>query len=372
LCFIASSFLDHGGVEEWLMQFKELVNTNNWETMFYFWSTVKIEKFHQKFPEAILTRDVTSMIKFCDIIIATAYWKPPMDYKGKYFYINHGSSASKWSMDFLKLNLGEEVISVSSDIGIVTPKTILYTPIKNQKCERTIRKDCELQFLVVGRNSPEKRIGLACSVVNEIADSCLFIISDSIPEECLNNRIKFLGADERMCSVTTDFLLVPSESEGGPLVAVEAWSNGIPVVMSDTGFVKDFPNSFLIYNWTNPLELKELVNNKGLVNTVLADQHNSLMKFDKHAFQEFWQRRLVSSNNEMDIYIKDHINVSPIMIGNTLILTCVGFCKFTIVTEGINKVEIQVSGTCQYINTDLRWKNYIKSTCSNAVLYLTF
>ena len=153
LCFIASSFLDHGGVEEWLVRFRELVDTSKWEVMYYFWSVTNTERFHKTIPNSIISKDITSMMRFCNFVVATAYWRPSLDYNGRYVYVNHGSISSNWSMHFLLQNIGEEIISVSKDIPKNIPHRVLYTPLKSTKCNKTIKRDCSTQFLFIGRNS---------------------------------------------------------------------------------------------------------------------------------------------------------------------------------------------------------------------------
>jgi glycosyltransferase involved in cell wall biosynthesis len=97
----------------------------------------------------------------------------------------------------------------------------------------------------------------------------LTIVGDGPSEPDIRRQIAELGLTESVTMVGTvdsahlasvyqsaDALLLPSEFEGLPLVALEALASGLPVVASDVGGLKDIirngDNGFRVAKWDDP------------------------------------------------------------------------------------------------------------------------
>jgi glycosyltransferase involved in cell wall biosynthesis len=101
-------------------------------------------------------------------------------------------------------------------------------------------------FGVVGRLSHEKGVDrlIAAFVDDRLAGSSLVVVGDG-PERApleraassLAGHIDFCGVrdDARACLSAFDVLVIPSRSEGLPMVLLEAMAEGVAVVVSDAG-----------------------------------------------------------------------------------------------------------------------------------------
>ena len=164
--------------------------------------------------------------------------------------------------------------AISQSVGETVKKTYgahLETVIYNGSSELTIssesktvtqyvdalKKDKEtLVFLSIGRISKEKNTLLLVQSFNKLLDSgynvCLCIVGyDGTPEqsyllECKNenryaDRIKFVGRQENIADylVCADALCLTSNYEGLGIVALEAFSIGVPVLSTPSGGPSD-------------------------------------------------------------------------------------------------------------------------------------
>lgn len=365
ICLIASSYLKHGGVEEWIHEFIDVIDSK-WRIYAYFWQSVNIEAVGLREKGRInLIFDPKFLTKFCDVTIRTAYFDVGVSID---FYINHGSMQSDWSKTFLEMNKKSKIISVSKDS--LKYNWVLHAPVRDKGLVKVKnRKRCDIQFAFVGRFSPEKRQDRACDFVKKIENACLFIVSDQMHNSCHDKNIHFMGQDSNVYNEEITATIVSSDSEGGPIVAVESWLQNVPVIMSRTGLCLDYPDKFIIADWDNPNET---------LNKVIrfsSNHHNlrefALNKFNVKIFREFWLSKL-----QLDLqpchYIKDHHGLSVKQIGRTIIVTCIKDCQFTIVFTSGNSVSTDFIGSCLVpMTADLNKVNYIKGFCTSAELLVT-
>ena len=132
--------------------------------------------------------------------------------------------------------------------------------------EKKIAKDYfsqPLQLLFVGRNSVEKRPAIIAQIAKNINVAGINAVvefagdvSSSIPEE-LFSYCKFLGDINDKEKLNEHYskahiLLIPSTTESGPLVLMEAMASGAAIISTDVGyvptFVKDGIAGFIVRN----------------------------------------------------------------------------------------------------------------------------
>jgi glycosyltransferase involved in cell wall biosynthesis len=99
--------------------------------------------------------------------------------------------------------------------------------------------------LILGALSPEKRVDLAIRAVAALRDVTLAVVGDGAQRESLEQlarslvgpRVRFYGSTEQpwVALAAADVLLLPSDTEGQPAVAIEAGLTGLPVVATRTG-----------------------------------------------------------------------------------------------------------------------------------------
>jgi glycosyltransferase involved in cell wall biosynthesis len=105
--------------------------------------------------------------------------------------------------------------------------------------------DCEARVVTcIGHLSPEKRVDLAIRAVAAAGDVTLVVAGDG-PQmaklqtlaTALDAPVRFLGRVEHPHTVLAggDVLVVPSDTEGQPAVAIEAGLSGLPVVATRVG-----------------------------------------------------------------------------------------------------------------------------------------
>jgi glycosyltransferase involved in cell wall biosynthesis len=107
---------------------------------------------------------------------------------------------------------------------------------------------------VVARLQPEKGVDLflkAAACIGQAIPACRFVVVGDGPLREplerrahaleLDGRVQFLGwrRDARDIIARLDVLMVPSRSEGAPLVTLEAMAAGVPVVAAATGGVAE-------------------------------------------------------------------------------------------------------------------------------------
>jgi glycosyltransferase involved in cell wall biosynthesis len=99
--------------------------------------------------------------------------------------------------------------------------------------------------LCMGALSPEKRVDLAIEATTQLPDIQLVIVGDGpersrlevMAREVAPDRVHFLGQTPhpQVPLAAADLVVVPSDTEGQPRVAVEAGLSGLPVVATNVG-----------------------------------------------------------------------------------------------------------------------------------------
>jgi glycosyltransferase involved in cell wall biosynthesis len=101
----------------------------------------------------------------------------------------------------------------------------------------------------LGALTPEKQVDLAVAAVTELPGVHLLIAGDgpergaleTLAEERARGRVHFVGVADDSARVLAagDLVVLPSRTEGLPVVLIEAGLSGLPVVATDVGFVHD-------------------------------------------------------------------------------------------------------------------------------------
>jgi glycosyltransferase involved in cell wall biosynthesis len=133
--------------------------------------------------------------------------------------------------------------------------------------KREIKNSKSFNVLYVGRNSPEKRVGLISLIAKEVAshDSTIefhFVgdVNSAIPNDC-KEFCKLHGeiADRDMLNSiysNCHMLILASEREGFPLVIMEGMYNGLVTITTDVGGISEHINS------SNGILIKEASNSE--------------------------------------------------------------------------------------------------------------
>jgi len=272
ICISVPAYLDYGGIEYWIKSFaniiKKLSNERNIPLKLYgihVWdlnSYSLIELFKKQNMEYIYRYQDLSV--YCDVVINSASWiiRDPNVIN---IMVIHGDNEDNWTKNYASMHhLNDYVVSVSNfKFNETNPKTSYrYIPtlllVRDEEPETIRYRYCEKQFLYVGRISEEKRSELICEYVcskKTPLNTCAVFLGDYYYAEnkpsCSCSQVFYLGFrdDVKEFMENSDFLMVPSKSEGGPIVAIEAMKSGIPVIMKKTGLANNFPESFLIFDW---------------------------------------------------------------------------------------------------------------------------
>ena len=97
------------------------------------------------------------------------------------------------------------------------------------------------------------------------AEDYFMSLQSRIKQLEMTDRFNFLGAVEDVPSVLSmcDLFVLPSQSESGPMVLLEAMANGKPIIATDVGFVSELiidNHNGLIVPPNNTLELSNALN----------------------------------------------------------------------------------------------------------------
>jgi len=147
------------------------------------------------------------------------------------------------------------------------PSKILHNTVLNEVSSEKKSLGVEFKLLCVGRLVRLKNFELVIKSLNNLPNSTLTIVGDGPEKESLirlavdlnlDKRIHFIGytTDVDKYYKKCDALVIPSFTEGFPLVLAEACSFGLPVVASDIEQLRDIN---LISHYFNNLDELSLV-----------------------------------------------------------------------------------------------------------------
>jgi len=195
----------------------------------------------------------------------------------------------------IPLKLGERIQFIMNAIDL--PAT---SPTKNIGSE-------ELIVLYVGRSTAEKRVYLIAQIAKAIKEkgkniSFWFMgeVKEAIPSE-FHSYCKFLGnqSDPNLINDVykqSHILILVSDTEGFPMVVMEAMSQGLAIISTAVGeiplHVQDEVNGFLIQNY---LDANAVVEDAMKDILILDNDRNLLKSISKnnieYAFQHFGMTR---------------------------------------------------------------------------------
>lgn len=306
LCFVLPAFTLHGGIEAWfktlhnMMRDFDMIDTYG----LYIWDIrTKVIWRYSLDNDLFVIHSVYEVENQCHIVIGTAF--RPIKNVVNILAI-HGGAGCKWTQKYSSHSkLYDIVIGVSIDSKFNTAEeeqsrviTIPSYVYKLDNCDHNNKyKLCEKQLLFVGRISSEKRPKLFCEVVCKMDEYCGVVIGPSYFTgnnfECKCSNVYYLGArDDAQCYMRESLAqLIPSESEGGPIVAIEAWLNNLPVIMKSTGLAKQFPSAFIEFDWDNPQidKLHRILENDLILNESKRNGYQTYIKhFSKEVLMKLW------------------------------------------------------------------------------------
>ena len=125
----------------------------------------------------------------------------------------------------------------------------LHDPVYVAPTPRLQRRDGVQRVLWIGRLEPQKDPDLALQVIAALRGPAhLTMLGDGAQRGRLEQRISAMGLGEKVMLAghvprieshlaDADVLLITSQYEGGPAVAVEALAAGVPVVSTDCSFL---------------------------------------------------------------------------------------------------------------------------------------
>ena len=167
-----------------------------------------------------------------------------------------------------------------------------------------------LKILYSGRSTPEKRVHLVASIAREVKESenfnvdFIFLgdVEKAISTE-LHQYCQFLGyqSDPDFINHTylqSDILIIVSDTEGFPMVIMEAMATGLTIITTAVGeiplHVKENVNGFLIYDVNDEAlvikqavkHIKTIYNNPGLLmNIGESNKQHAIAHFGLNRFE---------------------------------------------------------------------------------------
>ncbi|KAI9142853.1 hypothetical protein BKA69DRAFT_1037301 [Paraphysoderma sedebokerense] len=304
------AFTKHGGIESWFKSLHGIINSLDNIKFYgvYIWD-IRYEgsiDYLRKHNIYAFT-SVNDMEQACHITLSTAfhYLDNPYMYQVQ---VIHGSGFDNWTWRYARFaKLYNHVVAVSYNSLERQNKNVLkkssYIPSfvkKHENCDPDASryKFCDRQILFLGRLSSEKRPELFCKALCELPHCGVLIgpyYFDVNRPSCECPNVHIIGdRNDGQCFMRhSEFLFVPSDTEGGPIVAIEAWLNDLPVVMKETGLAVNYPSSFLIYDWDKMdlNELRTLLTNKTQIQEAKdAAQMTYMKEFSEPVLKAAWKK----------------------------------------------------------------------------------
>jgi glycosyltransferase involved in cell wall biosynthesis len=182
-----------------------------------------------------------------------------------------------------------------------------------------------LSVLYVGRSTPEKRVHLIAEIAKSRSENpsltftFLGDVENAIPTD-LHKYCNFLGSHGDPAYIdkvyrASDVLILVSDTEGFPMVVMEAMARGLAVISTAVGevplHVRNGENGYLIDDFLDKnvvvneatQHITALYNNRQLLQQVSANnikhayEHFGINRFNKQ-YQELFQQTLAQSNHE--------------------------------------------------------------------------
>jgi glycosyltransferase involved in cell wall biosynthesis len=255
LCIQTPNFVEYGGIESWISNSIDLLRELGINyigilmTMIYskrFFNLVTDKHLH-------LLSDEQDVLKHCDVLLQNAHF--PLTGINKFLVI-HGGTNCTWTNRYIRTSVEYDgVIGVSqASLNQIEGgnKFILpgYVPLDDTPVEPI----CGKQLLFVGRLGDDKRPDIFCKLLEKMKEYCGVMIGPSYHGgfKCSVNNVIILEPSKHVQGHmrNSKALIVPSDAEGGPLVAIEAIINKIPVFIKNIGVAKLCPNDFnIVEDW---------------------------------------------------------------------------------------------------------------------------
>jgi glycosyltransferase involved in cell wall biosynthesis len=214
---------------------------------------------------------------------------------------------SKFLDNVLTVNSEHINLLYENNINCKVNKYINHIDILNNKINK--RSNFTNQILYVGRISDEKNVDLLIDSFNIFSEKNTKVQLKIIGDGKLNNRFEkndniiFLGRCDRETIIYnlihSDYLILPSSTEGLPFVFLEAMSLGIPVIASNiigiNEIVKNNERGFL-FDFENYDNYKNNIDNWSIINYVATNKNkfvNNIVSILEKAYSissEQWNR----------------------------------------------------------------------------------
>jgi len=306
VCFVTSSFLDYGGVERWVEEFIQHIITGEPDFIplgLYSWelSGQGAWEITRKYNMVMIHNSLE--LEYCDLIISTGFVSSKT--KGQVeILIVHGDHSDEWTVNYAQRSHAYDYIvavSPSSSLAVseIDQSRVVYIPslVSKTQCGITHEPICDKQLLYIGRMSYEKRPDLFCETVCSMDGFCGLMIGpfpDDGSFNCFCGKVKLVGPrHDAQCFIERSLaIVIPSEFEGGPIVAIEAWLHSVPVVMRKTGLARHHPDSFIIFDWDQPdySHLRATLNDKQLMDSITENSKKALSDhFSQSAILSKWR-----------------------------------------------------------------------------------
>lgn len=257
----------------------------------------------------------------------------------KSIFITHNSMDPINKTIIEKSHYLEKVLTVNSEhmnllyennIDCLVGKYINHIELRNNPKTRT---KMSYNIVYVGRISEEKHVNLLIKSFNKFCENNsnvkLTIIGDGIISQySLNKRIIFLGGCGRNVItynlINSDYLILPSSTEGLPFVLLEAMSLGIPIIASNivgiNEIIEDGKNGFL-FDLENYDDYKNNVDNWDIVSYTKNNNDKTMQNIIESLKKAYnipvvkWNEmsmlcyKYIKSDRSPDVSIKKNINL---------------------------------------------------------------
>lgn len=261
LCVQIPNYVKYGGIETWMdnflliMQDMKFLSIGVWITM------VRSDKVYDKVFKNNKVFQIKSQHEvrlYCDYIFMNAHF--PI--KGLHnTLVIHGGSHCPWTNRYSTSNmLYDQIVGVSSgSLQNIENQNQIMIPTfvvnrTNNYQDQTLF--CEHQLLFVGRLASDKRPDIFCNLIKKSKKYCGVMVGPTYFDNfrCDSPKIYLVGDTEEVGSFfeSSEALLITSDDEGGPIVAVESWLYKKPTFMTRIGIANVCPEAFIIVErWDN-------------------------------------------------------------------------------------------------------------------------
>jgi len=261
ICIQIPNYVKFGGIETWMDNMLLILMEMKFKSIGVWITMVKSEKVYSKIFNNKLIFQIKSQFEaqlYCDYILINAHFPIPNLHNT---LIIHGGSHCPWTNRYSSSNLMyDRIVGVSSGSlqNIENQNQMMIPTFVVNRTNNFLGQTryCEHQLLFVGRLASDKRPDIFCDIIKKSNKYCGVMVGPTYFDnfKCDSPFVYLVGDTVEVGNFFEDSeaLLVTSDDEGGPIVAVESWLYKLPTIMTKIGIANLCPEAFiLVENWDN-------------------------------------------------------------------------------------------------------------------------